>query len=149
VGSHDSDIVGTSLKLLIAGSRSLKIPAKTIQRICRRANIEIEHLTEVVSGKARGVDTSGESFAKELNITIKDFPADWSKYGKAAGPIRNRQMAEYCDAAIIIWDGYSRGSFNMMEEMDRLRKPYYLVIVEKSGSIRTKWVNGELSSLLG
>jgi len=135
------------MKLVIAGSRSLKIPPKTITRICEKSQINTELLTEVVSGKARGVDTSGENFAKSINVTVKDFPADWNKYGKAAGAIRNRQMAEYCDVAIIIWDGYSSGSLNMMNEMDRLRKPYYLVRIEHANA-RTTWVNGDFSSLL-
>ena len=33
------------------------------------------------------------------------FDTDWNKHGRAAGPIRNKQMAEYGDALLIIWDG--------------------------------------------
>jgi phage tail protein X len=136
------------VKLVIAGSRSIAAKPKTIDRICQKAQINTDLITEVVSGKARGIDTAGELFAETKAITVKDFPADWTKYGKGAGPIRNKQMAEYCDFGIIIWDGYSSGSLNMMDHMNKLRKPYYLVIVEKSGNFRTRWVNGDFSSLL-
>jgi len=48
-------------------------------------------------------------------IKIKEFPANWEKYGRAAGPIRNKEMAEYADALILIWDGKSKGSLNMLK----------------------------------
>jgi hypothetical protein len=35
-------------------------------------------------------------------------------------------MAEYADAAIIIWDGYSHGTRNMIENMIRRKKPYFI-----------------------
>jgi hypothetical protein len=49
------------------------------------------------------------------------FPAKWDKYGKAAGPLRNREMAAYADALILVWDGKSRGSANMLAEAKRGR----------------------------
>ncbi len=36
------------------------------------------------------------------------FAADWNKYGKKAGPVRNRKMADYAEALIAVWDGKSR-----------------------------------------
>ncbi len=136
------------MKLVIAGSRGIDAKPKTIEKICQKAQINTDLITEVVSGKARGIDTAGEKFAESKSIPVKDFPADWTKYGKAAGPIRNKQMAEYCDLAIIIWDGYSSGSHNMMDQLTKLNKPYYLVIVEKSENFRTRWINGDFSTLL-
>ena len=43
-------------------------------------------------------------------------------HDKAAGPIRNRQMAEYADYLIAFWDGESRGTRNMIETMKKLGK---------------------------
>lgn len=71
---------------------------------------------EIVSGGANGADKLGERYAKERGYPIKEFPADWTKYHKAAGPIRNRHMAEYANALIAFWDGGSRGTKNMIEE---------------------------------
>ena len=84
-------------------------------------------ISEVVCGLARGADTLGKEWAVRHNVQVKDFPADWNKHGKAAGPIRNAQMGQYADAAIVfIWND-SRGSKNMIETMKRLKKPCYVV----------------------
>jgi len=72
-------------------------------------------ITEVVSGGAPGVDTLGEQWAANNTIPVKRFPAEWSLHGKAAGPIRNRQMAEYAEALVAVWDGLSRGTKNMID----------------------------------
>lgn len=72
-------------------------------------------ISEVVSGTARGADRRGEAWANMNNISIKRFPADWDKYGKAAGHIRNAEMAKYADAAIIFWNGVSPGTRSMID----------------------------------
>ena len=82
--------------------------------------------TEVVSGGAQGVDASGEGIAELHGIPVKRFPADWKKHGKSAGPIRNREMAKYADRLIAVWDGKSRGTKNMIDEMQALGKPVYV-----------------------
>ncbi len=72
--------------------------------------------TEVVSGAAMGADMLGERWAKLHFIPVARFPANWDEHGKAAGPIRNRQMAEYADALVAVWDGKSKGTKNMIDE---------------------------------
>lgn len=71
-------------------------------------------ITEVVSGRATGVDRLGEYWAAIAGKPVKHFPADWS-LGRAAGHIRNGQMASYADALIAVWDGQSPGTRNMIE----------------------------------
>lgn len=73
-------------------------------------------VTEVVSGGARGADAFGEEWARDRRVPVRVFPADWNRHGRAAGPIRNREMAEYADALVAVWDGESRGTKNMIEE---------------------------------
>lgn len=58
------------------------------------------------------------------------FPADWDAHGKAAGPIRNREMAQYGDALLLIWDGKSRGSASMLKEARSAKLPIMQVIIE-------------------
>jgi len=70
--------------------------------------------TEVVSGECSGADLFGEQFAFWYGISVVKFIADWTKYGKSAGPIRNKQMAEYADAVILFQGG--RGTANMRQE---------------------------------
>lgn len=116
------------MKVIIAGSRTITDRELVIREVWK---LPFE-ITEVVSGGARGVDAIGEWIAEIVTIPVCRFPADWDKHGKAAGPIRNKQMAEYADAAIVIWDGKSRGSKNMIETMKKLGKPVMEVIVDES-----------------
>ena len=110
------------MKVIIAGTRSIK-DYKLVVDTIQRSGYDI---TEVVSGCATGVDWLGEQWARANNIPNKVMPDDWNRHGKGAGPMRNRQMAEYADAAIIIWDGESRGTRNMIENMIRRKKPYHI-----------------------
>ena len=110
------------MKVIIAGTRTVKDYALVVQAI-ERSGYKI---TEVVSGCATGVDWLGEQWARANDVPVKEMPADWNRHGKSAGPQRNRAMAEYADAAIIIWDGESRGTRNMIENMIRRKKPYYI-----------------------
>ena len=103
------------MKLIIAGSRTFtdykKLTEACDQFLQDQTNIEI------VSGAYyRGGDKLGEQYAAEKGFPIKQFPADWKRYGRAAGPKRNEQMANYADALIAFWDGKSRGTKNMINQ---------------------------------
>jgi len=100
------------MKLIIAGTRTFT----DYDYLCLmvEGNIDICEITEIVSGGARGVDALGERLAKELDIPLKLFPAEWEEYGKSAGYRRNAQMAEYADALLALWDGYSKGTSHMI-----------------------------------
>lgn len=78
-------------------------------------DIELPHVTEVVSGECRGTDRMGERWAAENNIPVKGFPADWDKFGKSAGYRRNLEMAEYGDKLVAFWDCKSRGTKHMID----------------------------------
>lgn len=115
------------MKLIIAGSRTLDPSYGFIWSAIKM--LGITNITEIVSGTAGGVDTEGEHWASHAGVNVKRFPADWDKHGKAAGHIRNKEMAVYADALLLIWDGDSRGSANMRDNMRKLNKPIYEVIV--------------------
>lgn len=115
------------LKVIIAGSRTLEHPL-LVRRAVRESKFKI---TEVVSGCApEGADKFGERWAKQNNILVKQFPADWLTHGKAAGMLRNVQMADYADALIAIWDGESVGTRNMIGEMGKRQKPVFVLRFE-------------------
>ena len=80
---------------------------------------QIQDNIEIVSGGAKGADALGERYAREKGYSLRVFPADWAKYGRKAGPMRNRQMAEYADALLAFWDGESAGTKNMIEEANK------------------------------
>jgi len=99
-------------KTIIAGSRTIT-DSNIIKKAIKESNFNI---TEIVSGCARGVDSLGEEYAKLNNIPIKRFSPNWKLYGKFAGIKRNREMADYADSLIAIWNGKSRGTKNMIDE---------------------------------
>ena len=95
---------------------------------------------ELVSGGATGIDTYAEIFAKQHQIPIKVFPANWGKYGNAAGPIRNKQMADYVGSSgilIAFWNYHSRGTGNMIQIAEE-RKMTTIIVDIRNGEIRSK-----------
>jgi hypothetical protein len=71
-------------------------------------------ITSVVSGRARGADTLGERWAKAHGLPVHYYPAEWSRYGRHAGYLRNETMASVSDALVAFWDGSSRGTAHMI-----------------------------------
>jgi hypothetical protein len=100
------------MKVIIAGGRDFNDYLLLLHAVVK-ANFDI---TEVVSGGAKGADALGELFARDMDIPLALFPADWDKHGRAAGPIRNGEMAGYADALIAMWDGKSSGTRNMINQ---------------------------------
>lgn len=82
-----------------------------------------------LSGNCAGADKLGERFAKENGFSIERFPADWETFGKSAGPIRNRKMAEAADYVICFWDGKSRGTASMINYAKKLGKPVKVKLI--------------------
>ena len=105
------------MKIVIAGGRDFDN-----YNLLREKCDEIidSNLTEIISGCAKGADTLGERYAKERGFNTKLFPADWKTHGRKAGPIRNKQMADYGEMLIAFWDGKSSGTKNMIENSKKL-----------------------------
>lgn len=114
------------MKVVIAGSVKINDYQLVVDAV-RKSGFEI---TEVVSGGARGVDRLGEQYAVNNGLPSKVFKADWARHKQGAGPRRNRLMAEYADAVIVIWNGKSRGSASMTEEAKRSGKKLYTHLVD-------------------
>lgn len=103
------------MKTIVAGSREFNDRDAVFVAIKELGFV----ITELVTGECRGVDRLGEEWADANGIRKKEFPADWEKYKRPfgknpAGAIRNRQMAEYADALIAVWDGVSPGTTSMI-----------------------------------
>ena len=80
----------------------------------------------IISGHARGADSLGERYAAENGLSFETFPADWEKHGKKAGFLRNNEMAKISNVLIAFWDGKSRGTKNMIEQMDKYGKQFFI-----------------------
>lgn len=100
------------MKVVIAGGRD-HIPTpqedRDVLEIFRRNKI-----TEIVEGGAHGVDAWARGLALELGIKCTTFTPNWAKHGRYAGPLRNKSMAEYADAIILLAGG--KGTDSMRRE---------------------------------
>lgn len=110
------------MKVVIAGSREIRNFLE-VEAAISNSGFEI---TEVISGGARGVDSLGEEIASKYNFKMTRFEPDWDTHGKMAGFMRNRDMAEYADAVIAIWDGKSKGTADMISIAIMQDIPYYI-----------------------
>ena len=114
-------------RLVVAGSRDFDdytlLAAELDKLLAGKTNITI------VSGTARGADRLGERYAAEHNLRIERFPAEWEKYHKGAGPIRNAKMVQSADAVIVFWDSESSGTKNIIECARKEDIPYRIVRV--------------------
>lgn len=119
------------MKTVIFGSRTIT-NYSLIEKAISEANFII---TELVSGHAPGVDTLAERWARLNGIPITPFPAQWNKYGKKAGPLRNADMANYAEQAIGIWDGKSPGTKDMINKVKAKSIPVYIMKVDGVSSI--------------
>lgn len=113
------------MKLLIAGSRDIPLSVPQLDSWILAIPTKV---TEVVSGGARGVDLVGEAWAKYKGLPVRQFLPDWS-LGKRAGPLRNKAMVDYASAALIVWDGQSRGTKSTIDYLKAAEKNYVLKIM--------------------
>ena len=71
--------------------------------------------TTIIQGKAKGGDEIGGFVAEALKLEHLIFPADWDKYGKGAGHIRNQQMLDEGKPDLVIAFEGGRGTANMIQ----------------------------------
>jgi hypothetical protein len=132
------------MKLVIAGSRDINVNSSFV--IGSLVAHDIKDIEEVIEGGCpTGADSAAAEYVRIHNELMQgagmydghaplmkhtQVKADWDKHGKAAGPIRNKEMAELGDALLLIWDGKSRGSTSMKKCMEELNKPVYEVIIK-------------------
>ena len=111
------------MKTIIAGTRTIPYTDEWYAVLCdcmrtARATAGIVP-TEIISGGAEGVDRLGERWGWDNKCPIGIVLPDWKRFGKSAGPRRNAVMASKADAAVILWDGKSPGSKNIIDTAKR------------------------------
>ena len=116
------------MKVIIAGSRE-GFTYQDVVTAMFNCGFTSE-VTEVVSGGARGVDRLGETWAAYNDVPVKQFIPDWDGLGKKAGHVRNRDMGDYSDALIALWDGKSKGTKGMIEYAEKKGLKVYVYLKE-------------------
>lgn len=122
------------MRTIIAGSREFN-DYELMNNIITESGFVISC---VISGCASGADTLGEVFARENKILLERYPANWDAHGKSAGPIRNSQMAEVAEAAIVVCKKDSRGSHDMIRKAMAKNIPLYVQYVDFDSKLQ-KW----------
>ena len=109
------------IRIIVAGSRNFTdteyVHAKLDEFISslQEGGNDIDKIV-FVSGCCRGVDAAGEAYANLNGYELMRFPANWGKYGRGAGPIRNEEMVSYVSTPgvkgylVAFWDGKSSGT---------------------------------------
>ncbi len=99
--------------LIVAGGRNFIDCDKAYMSIHNLVT-KIDEEVAIVSGGARGADSMGETYAHVYDLPLIRYLAKWDEHGKAAGPIRNSEMAEVGTDLLAFWDGESRGTKDMI-----------------------------------
>ena len=112
------------MRLAIIGSRTFNDYALLLASAQKYFKGEIE---TVISGGAKGADSLAKRFASYWNFEYKEFPAEWDKYGKSAGFIRNQTIVDNCDMVLAFWDGESRGTADTIAKAKKAKKPTFII----------------------
>lgn len=97
------------MKIAIVGSRECGDAKKRLAEIHELIVLHDRKCT-VVSGGARGIDSLARFAAKSMGCQYQEFPADWDRFGRRAGFLRNQEIVDACDEVHAWWDGKSRGT---------------------------------------
>mgnify|MGYP001025382263 CR=1 FL=1 len=82
----------------------------------------------IVSGGCKfGADALAERYAASRGLELKIFYADWQRYGRSAGVIRNRALVKFCDFVVLFWDGHSRGTGSTLRFCLEEKVPFLVV----------------------
>ena len=138
------------MRIIIAGSRSFD----DYGLLCRECNRIIQEYKmfndvgfEIVEGGARGADTLAKWYALDKNYKLTIMNADWDKFGRGAGYIRNEQMAKYAledpkRICILFWDQESKGTKNMRDIAEKYGiKTFIVPFLPKDDQYKQENVN--------
>ena len=90
------------MKIAINGSRGLHVESFD--------EYLPEGVDEIVSGRAKGIDTDAERYANAKGIKLTVFKPQYSRFRGGATHIRNKDIVNYSDEVLAFWDGSSRGT---------------------------------------
>jgi len=114
------------MKLAVVGSRNI-IDEEMVFNSINSTIKDIQTPITIVSGGAKSVDSIAAKWAKTNDVPLIEFKADWSKFGKAAGIIRNKDIIKNCDTVLAIWDGKSKGTQNSIKLGHSLNKNVIII----------------------
>lgn len=118
------------MRVLVCGGRDMDradawnwLEQNAKLEIAYALNIHSFKIDTVIHGGARGADEGGADWGASEHARVVEFKANWKKHGKAAGPIRNRQMLDQGKPDIVIALPGGRGTANMISQAEALGVP--------------------------
>lgn len=107
------------------------IGSRTIKTVNFSRFINKDHVAQIVSGGANGVDKLAEDWAKQNRIDFVEFKPNYKIYGKRAPLVRDEEIIDYCDVVIAFWDKKSSGTLYTLQYATKMNRPIYLHIIEE------------------
>lgn len=107
-----------SYKVIVAGGRDFADYAylkEKLDEVFGSLGDLDSHPIEIISGMAKGTDTLGIRYAEEHKLTMVLYPANWKKYPRMAGILRNMNILVTATHLVAFWDGKSHGTKHMIE----------------------------------
>jgi hypothetical protein len=111
------------MRILVCGDRNWMDYKKILDTLREYDAFNIQDLPIVIDGEAPGADSLAHLAATKLGFARHRFHADWRKYGRAAGPIRNQQMLDEGKPDLVIaFHGNIEASKGTKDMVRRARK---------------------------
>jgi hypothetical protein len=102
------------VKVLVTGGRSFSNRTLLFAVL---DGLHADHVfTTLIHGGASGADRMAGEWAASRCIPVEAYPADWQKYGRAAGPIRNQRMIDRKPDMVVAFPG-GRGTADMVRRV--------------------------------
>ncbi|MCK8495850.1 hypothetical protein M0L20_28550 [Spirosoma sp. RP8] len=114
------------MKTALLASRQLTSPNHYEQ--IRAALLELG-TTELHHGAEGAGKQHAETWASETGRAQVGHAPNWKEYGRAAGPIRGRELVQAVDNLVALWDGKSKGTEQELKEAKRQGKRVKLILV--------------------
>ena len=105
-------------RVIVAGSRGFfdyELMCRELDRLFNESRMFAGREVKIISGMADGADSLAIRYADERKLTKILFPANWKRYSRVAGFLRNEDMLSVATHLVTFGDGESTGTRHMIE----------------------------------
>lgn len=128
------------MRIIVCGSRDWEFPTIVWNALEALADTHPNEEITIIHGDARGADRIAGHVAEALGMEVIAVPAEWEKFGKTAGPMRNKEMLGMSPDSVLAFrsDGPSPGTDHMVKLAIRAQLP--VRVIDKRGLYRDSQV---------